>query len=299
MNIVLTGSLGNIGKPLTQQLVQKGHSVTVISSNKERQKDIEKLGATAAIGTMQDISFLTNTFVDADIVYLMETINSNKMMDSNFTMISHISQIGENYKKAVLETGIKRIVLLSSVGAHTNYGNGNLEMHYNVENILNQLPNDVFIKIMRPTGFFTNLFRSIQTIKSKGAIISNYGGDKKEPWVSPIDIASTIAEEMELPFIKSSIRYIASEELSPNQIAQVIGNAIGIPDLKWIKISNEQLLQNLLSIGMNEQIARGFVEMQVAQGNGTLYKDYYKNKPILGKIKLADFAKDFALAYNN
>ncbi len=33
MNIVLTGSLGNIGKPLTQELVQKRHSVTVISSN--------------------------------------------------------------------------------------------------------------------------------------------------------------------------------------------------------------------------------------------------------------------------
>lgn len=32
MNIVLTGSLGNIGKPLTKALVEKGHTVTVISS---------------------------------------------------------------------------------------------------------------------------------------------------------------------------------------------------------------------------------------------------------------------------
>ncbi len=36
MNIVLTGSLGNISKPLAQELVQKGHSVTVISSKAER-----------------------------------------------------------------------------------------------------------------------------------------------------------------------------------------------------------------------------------------------------------------------
>src|SRR6185312_1030183 len=54
MNIVLTGSLGHISKPLTQILVQKGHSVTVISSKAERQKDIEALGAKVAIGTMED-----------------------------------------------------------------------------------------------------------------------------------------------------------------------------------------------------------------------------------------------------
>lgn len=32
MKIVITGSLGNIGKSLTPILVQNGHSVTVISS---------------------------------------------------------------------------------------------------------------------------------------------------------------------------------------------------------------------------------------------------------------------------
>ena len=52
MKVILTGSLGHIGKPLTQELVQKGHSVTVISSTAERQKDIEALGAKAAVGTM-------------------------------------------------------------------------------------------------------------------------------------------------------------------------------------------------------------------------------------------------------
>lgn len=37
--IVITGSTGNIGKPPIQELVQKGHSVTVISSKATRQKD--------------------------------------------------------------------------------------------------------------------------------------------------------------------------------------------------------------------------------------------------------------------
>ncbi|GAC1481122.1 MAG: hypothetical protein NVS2B14_20890 [Chamaesiphon sp.] len=71
MKITVTGSLGHISKPLTQELVQKGHVVTVISSKSERQKDIESLGATAAIGSIEDVNFLTNTFKDADAVYCM------------------------------------------------------------------------------------------------------------------------------------------------------------------------------------------------------------------------------------
>ena len=58
MKIIVTGSLGNIGKPLTQELVQKGHQVTVISSNADKKEAIEKLGATAAIGSLEDVDFI-------------------------------------------------------------------------------------------------------------------------------------------------------------------------------------------------------------------------------------------------
>lgn len=298
MNIVLTGSIGNIGKPLTEELVKKGHSVTVISSNPEKQATIEALGARAAIGTMQDVDFLTDTFKNADIAYCMETIDRSAFSDQNIDIIASIAQIGKNYKQAIENTSVKRIIHLSSIGAHTDKGNGILRFHYEVEKILNQLPSDVSIKFMRPTGFFTNIFRSMQTIKDQGAIISNYGGDKKEPWISPLDIASAIAEEMELPFEGRTIRYLASDEVSPNEIAKAIGEAIGKPELKWLEISDEQFLNGMITAGMNKEIAKGFIEMQSAQGSGSLYEDYYQNKPTLGKVKLEDFAKDFAKVFN-
>ncbi|MCF0056338.1 hypothetical protein [Dyadobacter sp. CY356] len=172
-------------------------------------------------------------------------------------------------------------------------------MHYDVENILNQLPDDVSIKFMRPVGFYTNLFRSLKNIKEKGAIISTYGGDKKEPWVSPLDISSAIVEEMELPFQGRTVRYIASDEASPNEIAKILGEAIGKPDLKWLEISDEQMLDGMLAMGVNPEIASGMVEMQASQRSGLLFEDFYRHKPAFGKTKLTDFAKQFALAYNN
>lgn len=299
MNIVLTGSLGNIGKPLAVELLQKGHRVTVITSTPERQADIEVLGALAAIGTMQDAEFLTQTFTGADMVYLMEAWEGiGSIFDDAVDFVAGFENIGHNYKLAVERSGVKKIVHLSSIGAHTDQGTGSLYLHNRVENILGQLPEDVVIKFMRPVGFYTNIFRYAQTIKAQGAIIQTYGGDRKEPWVSPIDIASAIAEEMEKPFEKRSVRYLASEEISPNEIASVIGTAIGKPDLKWEVISDEEMLRQMLAAGMNRWIAKGFVDMQAAQRSGSLYEDYYRNRPVLGKTKLKGFAGEFAILYN-
>jgi uncharacterized protein YbjT (DUF2867 family) len=298
MKITITGSLGNISKPLTKELVQKGHSVTVISSKTERQKDIEAIGAKAAIGTMEDTDFLSTTFKGADVIYVMETLGAGAFFDQNIDAIASITQIGKNYKQAIEQSGVKRVVHLSSIGAHTDKGNGLLVFHYNVENILKQLPNDVSIKFMRPVGFYTNMFAFIQSIKTQGAIVSNYGGDNKIPWVSPLDIAATIAEEIEKPFEGRKIRYIASDELSPNEVAKILGEAIGKPDLKWMVIPDEQLLNSMIATGMNQQTAAGMVEMNANIHSGALYEDYYRNRPTLGKVKLTDFAKEFAAAYN-
>jgi uncharacterized protein YbjT (DUF2867 family) len=298
MNIVVTGSLGHISQPLTQALLQKGHSVTVISSKTERKTQIESLGATAAIGTMEDVGFLISTFKGADVVYVMEALNAGSFFNHHLDFIAANTRIGTHYKEAIQQSGVKRVVHLSSIGAHMEKGNGILAFHYKVENILKELPDDVSIKFMRPVGFYYNMFAFIPTIQTPGAIVQNYGGDDKEPWVSPLDIASVIAEEIEKPFNGRQIRYIASDEVSPNEVATMLGEAIGKPDLKWLIISDEQLLSNLVAAGMNPTTAKGFVEMNAARRGGVLYEDYNRNKPVLGKVTLKDFAKEFALVYN-
>lgn len=298
MNIVVTGSLGHISKPLAKELVQKGHAVTVISSKAERQKDIEAIGAKAAIGTMEDVVFLTKTFTGADIVYAMESLGEGFFFNQELDYMVAITNIAHNYKQAIQQSGVKKVIHLSSIGAHTDKGNGMLAFHYHAESILKQLPDDVAIKFMRPVGFYYNMFAYIPTIKTQGAIVQNYGGDEKEPWVSPLDIASVIAGEMEKPFQSRMVRYIASDEISPKEVASILGEAIGKPDLKWLVIPDEGMLNGMIAAGMNPAVAKGLVEMNAGRRSGVLYEDYDRNKPQLGSIKLADFAKEFAAVYN-
>ena len=296
MKITLTGSLGHIGLPLTKELVQKGHSVTVISSKSEKQKDIEALGAKAAIGSVEDIHFLTDNFSGADAVYTM--IPPANFLDPGLDPISYNRRIGENFAKAIQQSGVKRVVHLSSIGAHLEKGSGLILGHHAVEEILNRL-SDVAITFMRPVGFYYNLFGFVPMIKKEGIIAANYGADEMLIWVSPLDIAAAIAEEIATPLTGRKIRYVASDELTGNETANILGNAIGKPGLKWILVSDEQRKITLEGAGLNPRIAAGLVEMFASQHSGLLSEDYYRHKPaLMGKVKMADFAKEFAIAFN-
>lgn len=116
MNIVITGSIGHIGKPLTRELVRKGHLVTVITSKDERKPEIKDMGAKAAIGTFQDVDFLTHTFNGADIVYLMEAWEGiGSIFDKAIDFVAAFNKIGNNYKGAIERSGVKKVVHLSSI----------------------------------------------------------------------------------------------------------------------------------------------------------------------------------------
>lgn len=296
MKVIVTGSLGNISKPLTKELVQKGHVVTVISSKPEKQKDIEALGAIAAIGTLEDIEFLASMFSGADAVYCM--VPPNDYFDLSLDLIAYYCRIGNNYAQAIQQSGVKRVVNLSTIGAHLEQGSGILFGAHNVEKTLNELSSDVAITHIRPTSFFYNLYTYVDTIKNQGFIAANYGADKIISWVSPIDIAAAIAEEIETLLVGRKVRYVASEELTGNETASILGVSIGKPDLKWIIITKEQMLSGLEAAGMNPQIAEGLVEMYASLHSGLLAEDYYRNKPtVMGKVKLANFAKEFAAAF--
>jgi uncharacterized protein YbjT (DUF2867 family) len=295
MKIIITGSLGNISKPLTEMLIEKGHSVTVISRDAGKQAAIKEMGAKVAIGSVEDAAFLSETFAGADAVYTM--VPPVSYMDPDLDPIKHFTNMGQNYVTAIEQSGIKRVVNLSSWGAHRDNGTGGIVGTYYLEQVMNGLPNSISITHMRPASFYYNLFSFIPAIKHTGNISANYGGEDRTVLVAPEDIAFAVAEELEKTDESRGIRYVASDELSCNEVAHVLGVAIGKPDLQWIMIPAEQAQQNLEAAGLPAKSAALLVELQSGHHNGVIAEDYYKNRPALGKVKISDFAKDFALAY--
>ncbi len=293
MKVIITGSLGHISKPLTEELLQKGHSVTVISSNTERKKDIEVLGAIAAIGSVDDVPFLVSTFKGADAVYCMVPPNYAER-----DQVAYYSKVGSSYAEAIRQSGVNRVVELSSYGAHLEKGTGFIVGSHHVENILSELP-DVAITHIRPVYFYYNLHNFVKMIKAAGFIGANYGGEDKLAMVSPIDIAAAISDEIVTPLSGKKVRYVASDDRTCTEVASVLGKAIGKPDLKWNILANEQMQGGLEANGVPAHIAANLVELGAATHSGALREDYERHKPVMGKVKLEDFAKEFAAVYNS
>ncbi|QEC76764.1 NAD(P)H-binding protein [Mucilaginibacter ginsenosidivorax] len=307
MKIVVTGSLGNIGKPLTQILVGQGHHVTVVSSNPKKQQDIETLGAKAAIGSIADIEFLARTFTGANAVY--------GMIPLSFTepdLGSYLRRMAQNYTQALQRAQVKRVVVMSGWAA-------DLVQAENVEDVFDVLTG-VSITVMRPASFYTNFYQSMDLIRGKGLmgklltlrysglwallsgktglLMGNYGGDDRTVFVSPLDIADAVAEELLLHPEKKTTRYVGSEEMACNEAAQIIGKAIGKPWLKWVLLTDKQMLQGMKMAGLPEKLAETLVEMQAAMHSGKTLQNFHRSQPRMGKVKLADFAKEFAVVYH-
>lgn len=293
MKIIVTGSTGNISKPLTQTLIAAGHNVTVISSNIDKIVEIESLGAKAAIGSLADADFLTQTFTGADALYAMVPPSF-----SAESLRAYQNETGKSYAEAIKRSGIKKVVALSSIGAHLDNGVGPIKGIHDVEGILNGL-DGVAVKFIRAPFFYINFFSNIPLIKHQGILGSNYPANTRLIMVHPTDIAAAVAEELQKDFTGKSVRYIVSDESTPGGVAAVLGEAIGNPGLPWIEFTDEQLAEGLSQAGVPPEMTRNFVEMGTAVRSGKIWEDYDKHRPALsGKVTLQDFAREFAAVYN-
>ncbi len=293
MKYVITGSLGHISKPLTETLVKAGHQVTVISSSADRIPSIEALGAHAAIGSINNEQFLANTFMGADAVYTMIPPSWDSA-----DWKAHIHNVGKIYAAALKVAGVKKVVNLSSVGAHMPDGCGPVSGLHFAEQELNKL-DGVTITHLRPGFFFYNLMANIGMIKGMGIMGGNYGEGTTLIMAHPNDIAAVAAEELQnTSSTGHSIRYIASDERSTTDIAKVLGTAIGKPEVPWVNFKDEDNYNGMLQAGLTEEVAKNYTEMGHAMATGQMAADYNNHKPTLSPTKLEDFAKEFAAAYN-
>ncbi|PTT38702.1 NAD-dependent dehydratase, partial [Chryseobacterium sp. HMWF028] len=217
MKIIITGSLGNVAKPLAQQLIAEGHNITVISSSDARKQDIESMGATPAIGSITDVQFLTQTFEGADAVFVMTppAISPDKIVENT-------TNAGKNYAEALKNAHVKRAVMLSSVGAESPVENGPIAGLHNIEKIYSEVENTSFT-FLRAGYFYNNFFNDIPLIQNAGIIGGNYPADIEVPVVHPNDIAKAAAEELVKDGKTNNIRYIVSDVRKASDFAKVLG----------------------------------------------------------------------------
>lgn len=292
MKITITGSLGNISKPLAKKLIAAGHQVTIVSSNADRASAIEALGATPAIGSVEDVDFLTKAFTGADAVYAMVPPNF-----ATNDWKKYIAGIGHNYAVAIKNAGVKHVVNLSSLGGHLAEGAGPISGMHFVEQEFNDLEG-VAVKNLRPGFFYTNFLHNIDMIKNMGIIGANYKPDSVISMVSTDDIADAAAEISQSDFTGKSNQYIISSAHTSAEAAAILGAAIGKPNLPWVEFKDEDVVNAMEQNGATHDVAINYAEMGQVIKNGKINEDYNKSTNVIkGKTSFEDFAKEFAKAF--
>ncbi len=292
MKFTLTGSLGNTGKPLAEQLVKAGHTVTIVTSDAAKASAIESIGATAAVGSVTDTDFLANAFSGADAVFAMTPPN---LGGSN--IVSNTTEAGKSFAEAVKKAQIKKVVMLSSIGADLPSGTGPITGLHNIEQLYHQL-DGVAVTFLRAGLFYLNFYNDIPVIRALGIMGANYPATASLPLVHPSDIAAAAAEELQQASTGKKVRYVISDIATAEQVASALGKAIGKENLPWAEMTDEQFHGALTQAGLPAEMAGLYTEMGKGFREGRIPAHFIsQGSPVEGKIKLDEFAKEFAGRY--
>jgi uncharacterized protein YbjT (DUF2867 family) len=293
MKITTTGSLGNVAKPLVKKLIANGHDVTVISTNDDKRKEITALGAKPAIGSITDPDLLLQAFTGADAVYTMMPPSMGPT-----DMIQNIAKAGQAYATAIKAAGVKRVVLLSSVGADAESGTGPVGGVHHVEQIYRDQLQGHKVTVLRSGFFMINFLRDIPLIKQQGMFGNNYNGTDKLALTHPHDLAIAIAHELVAKGNGFDTKYVVSDIATGNDLAKIFGSAIGMPELKWTSIPDEQLKQGMLSGGMPPELASLITELGTGVRSGIVMKNFFETgAKVTGATRLDQFAQEFKASY--
>lgn len=94
-------------------------------------------------------------------------IPPNNYFDHTLDLLAYYQRLANNYAQAVQQSGVKRVVYLSSIGAHLEQGSGIIIGHHKGEAIMNHL-SGVGITFMRPVAFHYNLYGYVEDDKEPG-----------------------------------------------------------------------------------------------------------------------------------
>jgi uncharacterized protein YbjT (DUF2867 family) len=291
---VLLGSNGNITSKAAALLLAQGARVRIIGRNAPALGVLEARGAEIAAGNLTDASFLAKAFTDATAVY--------SMIPTDYTA-PHLGaaqdRIGVAIAQAIAAAGVKRVVNLSSIGAHLCSGTGPIAGLHRHEERLNAL-SGVDVLHLRPGYFYENHLIALGTIATTGLYADMTAPDSPLPMVATADVAQTVMRELLTPTCvgKRVLHLRAPHLYTMRESTHVLGAAIDRPELRYAQSDARTGKAALMRYGFSADAAAQLEEMSAAFSTGLLDGEYEKGPTEISATTLEQFAATvFKAAY--
>ncbi|PWV48913.1 NmrA family NAD(P)-binding protein [Chitinophaga sp. S165] len=273
---VILGASGQVGSGVVTHLIENGESVKGIVRDEKKAAVLEKSGAAVAIADANDLPSLVAAFQDCSTLFALTPESGHER-----NVIGQTKDILENYRKALANSPIKKVVGLSSMGASHETGTGNLVMSYLLEHAFTGMPvKQIFV---RPAYYFSNWMMYLGTVMEKGILPTFFPVDLAIPMISPEEVSAFVANVIQTEEEDGKIFELTGPAAySSKDVAKAFSDALG-KEVTAEQIPKEQWDSTLREIGFTPDAVKNFIEMTDAVINGKTTAD--KDGTVQVKVK--------------
>jgi uncharacterized protein YbjT (DUF2867 family) len=170
---------------------------------------------------------------------------------------------------AIQNAGVKSVVSLSSIGADKPSETGPVVGLYNLEQKLNSI-DGANVLHLRAGYFMENTLPQVAVIHMLGSVAGPVRPDLKLPLIATRDVGAAAADALlggELQG-KRTQELQGQRDVDYNEVAAIIGKAIGKPSLGYVQAPDEQLRAAMVQMGMSANLVGLILEMAGALNSG-------------------------------
>ena len=291
--IAVMGATGNTGRKIAEALLQAGEKVRALGRSPARLADLERAGAEVLTGDVADATFLARAFRGTTAAY---TLLPTDQRSPDYA--ARQRQEGEAIVQAVRESDVRYVVALSSLGADLADGTGVLVGLHEQEERLKRLEG-TNVLLLRPVSFFENVYGQLDLIQQQGVMADSVAPDLAAPMIAARDVADVATGALAARDWHGVVvrELLGQRDLTHRQVARILGERIGKPDLQYVQLSYDAMATSLVQAGMSESFANLYVEMTRAFNEGTVGAGIPRTAETTTPTAFEAFADELASAY--
>lgn len=261
---VILGATGNTGSVVARRLLDSGKRVRVVGRDNKKLAPFVSRGADAFAADVLDTDALSRAFAGAQGVYALIPPN---MSSPDFR--AYQDAVTESIAKALEKGGVDHAVTLSSVGADKPDKTGPVVALHKMELRLAQV-RGLNALHLRAGDFMENTLAQIGIIRNFGMMAGPVGADVPMPMIATPDIGAAAAEALlRLDFRgQQTQELLGARDVTYTEAAKIVGTAIGKPDLAYVQLPDEQVIEAMTGMGISRNMAQLLCEMSAALNNG-------------------------------
>jgi uncharacterized protein YbjT (DUF2867 family) len=261
---VVTGATGNTGSVVARLLLSAGKKVRGIGRSAERLRSLAQQGGEPFVADLTDKDALTEAFAGAEGIYVMIPPDL-AVRDYR----AHQDAVSEAVASALERSKVSHAVALSSFGGDKAEKTGPVVGLHRLEQRLNRI-SGLNVLFLRAGYFMENTLPQAEMIQSHDMAAGPLLPELKLPMIATGDIGAAAAHSLlKFDFSSHETRELLGQrDISMNEVATIIGKAIGKPDLKYVHPPDNEVRAAMQQMGMSAHFVELILEMAAALNSG-------------------------------